>query len=55
MVVRGDGCQSHHKREGAVAVAQPTGGSGPADGTVGNTVGREGVTVLLAKEFPLLR
>lgn len=50
--VRGDGGQRHHRREGAVTAAQPTGDGGPADG---NTVGEEGVTVLLAGVFSSLK
>lgn len=50
--VRGDGGQRHHRQEGAVTAAQPTGDGGPADG---NTVGEEGVTVLLAGVFSSLK
>lgn len=50
-----DGCQRPHKREGVVTVAQPTSDGAPADGTVGNTMGKEGVTVLLAEVFSSLR
>lgn len=48
----GDGGQRHPRREGAVTAAQPTGDGGPADG---NTVGEEGVTVLLAGVFSSLK